>query len=71
MARSEQARARVLGYGWLAAMAGTAAANLFYLTMQFDYFYGVVMLVAAGQYILAPGRARLATTAAQPRPALH
>jgi len=30
-----------------AALAGTMAANLFYLTMQFYYFYGLVALALA------------------------
>ncbi|MEP6978203.1 MAG: O-antigen ligase family protein, partial [Thermoleophilia bacterium] len=33
------ARVRPLGWGLTAALAGTMAANLFYLTMQFYYFY--------------------------------
>ncbi len=32
-------RVRPLGWGLTAALAGTMAANLFYLTMQFYYFY--------------------------------
>src|SRR5207248_9054315 len=30
---------RLLGAGLVAALLGTAAANFFYLTMSFDYFY--------------------------------
>ena len=41
------ARVRPLAWGFTAALAGTMAANLFYLTMQFYYFYGVVALALA------------------------
>ena len=33
------------------------AANFFYLTMSFDYFYAVVLLVVAGAALYAPARA--------------
>jgi hypothetical protein len=35
---------RALAWGMTAALAGTMAANFFYLTMQFYYFYGFVAL---------------------------
>ena len=35
---------RALAWGLTAALTGTIAANFFYLTMQFYYFYGVIML---------------------------
>ena len=38
---------RPLAWGLTAALAGTMAANFFYLTMQFYYFY------ALGAFILA------------------
>ena len=41
------ARVRPLAWGFTAALAGTMAANLFYLPMQFYYFYGVVALALA------------------------
>jgi O-antigen ligase len=40
-------RVRPLAWGFTAALAGTMAANLFYLTMQFYYFYGFVALALA------------------------
>jgi hypothetical protein len=40
-------RVRPLAWGLTAALAGTMAANLFYLTMQFYYFYAFVMLALA------------------------
>ena len=39
------ARLRPLAWGMTAALAGTMAANLFYLTMQFYYFYAFAVLV--------------------------
>ena len=38
------ARVRPLAWGLTAALAGTMAANLFYLTMQFYYFYAFAVL---------------------------
>jgi O-antigen ligase len=38
-------RVRPLAWGMTAALAGTMAANLFYLTMQFYYFYAFAALV--------------------------
>jgi O-antigen ligase len=40
-------RVRPLAWGMTAALAGTIAANFFYLTMQFYYFYAFVALVLA------------------------
>jgi hypothetical protein len=37
-------RVRPLSWGMVAALAGTMAANFFYLTMQFYYFYAFLML---------------------------
>jgi O-antigen ligase len=51
-------RVRPLAWGMTAALAGTMAANFFYLTMQFYYFYGVVLIVAAAS-ALAVERVRL------------
>jgi hypothetical protein len=36
-----------LAWGLTAALTGTIAANFFYLTMQFYYFYGMVGLALA------------------------
>ncbi len=41
------ARVRPLAWGMTAALAGTMAANVFYLTMQFYYFYAFAALVLA------------------------
>jgi O-antigen ligase len=41
------ARVVPLGWGWTAALAGTMAANVFYLTMQFYYFYVFLALALA------------------------
>jgi O-antigen ligase len=41
------ARVRPLAWGMTAALAGTMAANLFYLTMQFYYFYAFIALALA------------------------
>ncbi len=38
---------RPLAWGMTAALAGTMAANFFYLTMQFYYFYAFVALALA------------------------
>lgn len=40
-------RVRPLGWGMTAALAGTMAANVFYLTMQFYYFYVFAVLAFA------------------------
>jgi O-antigen ligase len=47
------ARVRPLAWGMTAALAGTMAANLFYLTMQFYYFYAFAMLVLALPIVFA------------------
>ncbi len=41
------ARVRPLGWGLTAALAGTLAANAFYLTMQMYYFFALAMLIVA------------------------
>jgi O-antigen ligase len=41
------ARVRPLAWGMTAALAGTMAANAFYLTMQFYYFYAFLALALA------------------------
>jgi O-antigen ligase len=50
---------RDLGLGLSAGLAATLIANVFYLTMQFYYFYGVVLIIAAAS-ALAVERVRLA-----------
>ena len=40
-ATRSRARVRPLAWGMTAALAGTLAANVFYLTMQFYYFYAL------------------------------
>jgi O-antigen ligase/polysaccharide polymerase Wzy-like membrane protein len=69
MARSEAHMARLLGFGLVASLAGTAAANLFYLTMSFEYYFAVAMLVVAGQALFAPGRSPVRLRASPPAPA--
>jgi O-antigen ligase len=46
-------RVRPLAWGMTAALAGTMAANLFYLTMQFYYFYAFAALVLALPIVFA------------------
>ena len=46
-----------LAWGLTAALAGTMAANFFYLTMQFYYFYGFVALALALPVVFARRRA--------------
>jgi O-antigen ligase len=48
------ARVRPLAWGMTAALAGTMAANFFYLTMQFYYFYAFAVLVLALPIVFAP-----------------
>ncbi len=43
----EASRVRPLAWGLTAALAGTMAANLFYLTMQFYYFYAFTAFALA------------------------
>jgi O-antigen ligase len=47
------ARVRPLAWGFTAALAGTMAANFFYLTMQFYYFYALVALALALPVVFA------------------
>jgi len=50
-----------LAWGFTAALTGTIAANFFYLTMQFYYFYGFVALALALPVVFA----RKGTTASR------
>jgi hypothetical protein len=43
----EGSRVRPLAWGFTAALSGTMAANFFYLTMQFYYFYAFLALALA------------------------
>ena len=52
------ARVRPLAWGCTAALAGTLAANVFYLTMQFYYFYAFVALSLAVPVVFASGTKR-------------
>ena len=54
--RSLDEDAARFGSGMLAALAATAAANFFYLTMQFSYFFVLAMLVVSGALLFAPER---------------
>jgi len=47
------ARVRPLAYGFTAALAGTLAANAFYLTMQFYYFYAFLAFALAVPLVFA------------------
>jgi O-antigen ligase len=47
------ARVRPLAWGMTAALAGTMAANFFYLTMQFYYFYAFLALALAVPLVFA------------------
>jgi O-antigen ligase len=62
--RSTDEDAARFGSGMLAALVGTAAANFFYLTMQFSYFFMLAMLIVSGALLFAP--ARVAQRAAVP-----
>jgi O-antigen ligase len=58
---SEGPRVRPLAYGMTAALVGTIAANFFYLTMQFYYFYAFLAFALALPAVFA-GRARSPST---------
>ena len=69
MRRAEDPYRQLLGAGLTAAVIGTVAANFFYLTMGFEYFYVVLLLVVSGAALFAPARARQPAGALQPSPA--
>ena len=52
------ARVRPLAWGLTAALAGTIAANAFYLTMQFYYFYALAAVALAAPVVFGRSRAR-------------
>jgi hypothetical protein len=49
-------RVRPLAWGFTAALVGTMAANFFYLTMQFYYFYGLLAFALALPVVFAKRR---------------
>ena len=49
-------RVRPLAWGMTAALTGTIAANFFYLTMQFYYFYALLALALALPVVFARRR---------------
>jgi len=49
------ARVRPLSWGMTAALLGTMAANIFYLTMSFFYFYVFAMLVLVTPSVFSRG----------------
>jgi O-antigen ligase len=53
------ARLRPLAWGMTAALVGTMAANAFYLTMPFLYFYVFVMLLLATPAVFKPTAPRI------------
>lgn len=63
--RSADPDAARIGDGLLAAMLGTAAANFFYLTMQFSYFFVVAALAVSGAMLFGPVLARSGSAAAE------
>ena len=56
--RRVAARVRPLAWGLTAALVGTMAANAFYLTMQFYYFYAFALLALAVPVVFARPAAR-------------
>ena len=65
----EEARAGPLADGLLAALVGTMAANVFYLTMQFYYFYALVLVIVTAAELYVPAVARKPAPAPAPAPA--
>ena len=56
-----------LAWGWTAALAGTLAANVFYLTMPFYYFYVFLALALAVPLVFGPAlRPSPSTATARP-----
>ena len=63
------ARVSPLAWGWTAALAGTMAANFFYLTMTFYYFYVFLALILAVPMVFGAPRRRVRMTSLAPAPA--
>jgi O-antigen ligase len=57
---SEAGDWRALGIGLAAGLAATLVANVFYLTMQFYYFYGLVLIVTAASALAVERVRRIA-----------
>jgi O-antigen ligase/polysaccharide polymerase Wzy-like membrane protein len=57
------------GWGIVAGLAGTAAANLFYLTMALEYFFVVALVAVAGAALFAPERVPVGRVASVGSPA--
>lgn len=55
---AEARRVSPLAWGLTAALVGTMVGNLFYLTMQFYYFYGLLALAIAAPVVFGPRAAR-------------
>jgi O-antigen ligase len=66
MRSSPEPDAALFGWGLLAAIAGTAVANLFYLTMRFDYFFAVALIAIAGPAVYGVARRPARVPAAVP-----
>jgi hypothetical protein len=60
-------RVRPLAWGWTAALAGTLAANAFYLTIQFYYFYVFLALALAVPLVFGPAVETVPIRARRPR----
>jgi O-antigen ligase len=60
-------RVRPLAWGWTAALAGTLAANAFYLTIQFYYFYVFLALALAVPLVFGPAAETVAVRMRRPR----
>jgi hypothetical protein len=54
MRRSQVPEAAQIGAGLVASLIGTAAANFFYLTMQFPYFFVLALIVVCGMRLYGP-----------------
>jgi hypothetical protein len=54
--RLDDTYARAAAFGMTAALTGTIAANFFYLTMSFYYFYAFVALALALPVVFARRR---------------
>jgi O-antigen ligase len=61
-------RMRSLAWGFTAALLGTMAANAFYLTMQFYYFYGFLALALTLPLVVTRRGSAAAFPAPEPRP---
>ena len=60
-------RVRPLAWGWTAALAGTLAANFFYLTMSFYYFFVFLALALAVPLVFGPAVEAVPVRVRRPR----